>query len=141
MKAGTYWIGDLCYVLISKWSEVCSLTIKGQEVLSGEFQMADGTEFAILKTLYGDGVYCDQQGRAYPVDSGTIGCVLLSSIDKENDKRLGNVVEFKEDFFPEEDGDGELRFGHVIINTGDEEVDDEEDDYDDCSTPEDDDWE
>ena len=80
MKAGKYYVGDLCYVLGDRWTEVCDLIIVGHKCLDGEFELADGTKFAIYGTAYGDGHYLDQKGNGYPVDSGTIGCVLAEQI-------------------------------------------------------------
>ena len=68
MKAGTYWIGDLCYVMHDEWDEVCNITISGHSVKDGEFKLADGREFATYCTAYGDGMYSDQDGNVYGVD-------------------------------------------------------------------------
>lgn len=34
MKAGTYYVGDLCYVLHEDWDEVCSLIIDNEIVVA-----------------------------------------------------------------------------------------------------------
>ena len=81
MKAGTYYVGDLCYVMHGEWDEFCNLTIVGQKVLDGEFNLADGRRFATFTTQWGDGTYQDQQGREYSVDAGLIGCIALENID------------------------------------------------------------
>ena len=65
MKAGTYYIGDLCYVLDDCWDEFCSLTIVGDKVLDGEFNFADGTRFATFTTRWGDGTYRDEQNSSH----------------------------------------------------------------------------
>lgn len=114
MPAGKYWIGDLCYVLKDQWDEVCSLTINGNDCLEGEFTLADGTRFATLGTAHGDGEYLDATGHHYPVDSGTIGCVLAELVD---DKMSGgHVLEIPYEFEPRSSG-GFLRFGWVVIDT------------------------
>lgn len=46
-------------------------------------------------TAYGDGTYLDREGHEYPVDSGTIGCVLLENIAPCGH---GNVIDIPEDF-------------------------------------------
>jgi hypothetical protein len=130
MKAGEYYVGDLCYVLADRWDEVCDLTIKDHTCLEGEFELSDGTKFAMYGTAWGDGVYQDQEGNPYPVDSGTIGCVLWSEIDpgKEDDAmRLGILTYMYEEF---ETGaeNGVIRFGEVEIDTNSEEEWDEEED-------------
>ena len=127
MKAGKYFIGDLCYVLSSKWNEVCDLTISGHECLEGKFTMSDGTEFAMFGTAHGDGYYHDQRGNGYPVDSGSIGCVLfdkIDDIDKEYLERSGTVLDIPNDFEVEAEN-GVISIGPITINTDD---DDEEDD-------------
>lgn len=115
MKAGKYWVGDLCYVLADKWNEVCDLTIKNNECLYGVFTLKDGTEFAIHGTAWGDGEYWDNESRTYPVDSGSIGCVLVSSIENA-DESCGNIIDFEEDFETGTKG-GTIFFGEVEIET------------------------
>lgn len=95
MKAGEYWVGDLCYVLDDVWLEVCDLTLDGEE---GEFTLKDGRKFALFNTAYGDGCYPDNLGNMYGVDSGTIGCIAVS--DLNGISTLGHVHEFKEGFKP-----------------------------------------
>ena len=133
----SYYIGDLCYVLPDVWSEVCSLVpYDNSEV---RFQLEDGRVFFMMGTAHGDGVYSDQEGRTYGVDSGTIGAIRLEDIrddevDVDSLVALGNaqVVPIPEEL--EEDDvryeDGTLTFGPVSISTGYEEVEEEEEDED-----------
>jgi hypothetical protein len=114
MKAGKYWVGDLCYVLADKWDEVCELTIKDNQCLYGEFTLKDGTKFAIHGTAWGDGEFGDNEARFYPVDSGSIGCVLVDSIDPRED--CGHVIDFEEDFETGTKG-GTIFFGEIEIET------------------------
>lgn len=145
MNAGTYWIGDLCYVMHGEWDEVCALVINegdpGGGCLDGEFTLMDGRRFAIFGTAYGDGEYPDNSGRTYPVDSGSIGCILLDDIDKQNPEnagwnRWGNIVRMDADFECEVDDAGVIAIGPVLINTGDEA--DEDRDYCDAENEDDD---
>ena len=125
MQAGEYYVGDLCYVLHERWDEVCSLIIKGNKCLDGEFELSDGTKFAIYSTAYGDGTYFDQGDNEYWVDAGSIGCVLLEDIDlsvEGNQIMGGRVVDITHDFTTGS-MDGVLKFGPVHIDT------DPEDDY------------
>lgn len=127
MKAGKYYVGDLCYVLGDRWDEVCDLIIVDHKCLDGEFELKDGTKFAIYGTAYGDGFYGDQHANGYPVDSGSIGCVLVDQItDGELDESLGNIFDFTEDFETSEE-DGIIRIGDVEIDTVGESYEDEED--------------
>jgi hypothetical protein len=132
MKAGRYWIGDLCYVLGNRWDEVCDIVIDGHTCLSGEFEL-NGVPFAMYSTAYGDGVYSDTDMRSYPVDSGSIGCVLLDDIDDGADITLGNIIEFSHDFVTSA-SDGTIQFGEIEIITSNFEDEEEEewmeDEYD-----------
>ena len=129
MKAGKYYVGDLCYVLGDRWDEVCNLIIVDHKCLDGEFELKDGTKFVIYGTAHGDGYYCDQQGNGYPVDSGSIGCVLVDDITEgELDKMGGNLFDFEEHFETGEDN-GVIYIGDIEIDTQGHEEDEEDDDY------------
>ncbi len=128
MPAGKYFVGDLCYVLEAdgEWDEVCKLTISGNKSLDGEFVLSDGRRFAMYSTAHGDGEYFDQHGNGYWVDSGTIGCILMSDVPNITEERaveIGAVIDFPRDFLTSE-SDGVLTFGHIRINTEDEDPDD-----------------
>lgn len=131
MEAGTYYIGDLCYVFSSEdWDEVCALTIKDGECLSGEFELKDGRKFAMYNTKYGDGTYRDQFGNEYSVDSGTIGCVRWKDTTRYEYilPDVGAVVDFDTPFDTCSDREsGLIKIGSTTIDTGLEWVDD---DYD-----------
>ena len=123
MKAGTYYIGDLCYVMNPEWDEFCNLTISGNNVLDGEFNLKDGRRFATFTTKYGDGTYYDEQGFEYPVDAGLIGCINVKDISPSELANLssGRVVEFVKDFTTFKAG-SVISFGNVIIDTEYEEI-------------------
>ena len=128
MKAGKYFIGDICYVLSSRWDEVCDLIIDGNVCKDGVFALSDGTEFAIFGTAHGDGYYYDQMNNGYPVDSGSIGCVLfdkIDDIDTEYLERSGRVLDIPNDFEACAEN-GVIFIGPVTINTGDEDEEEEE---------------
>jgi hypothetical protein len=137
MQAGKYYIGDLCYVMTdNEWDEVCSLTIKNNECIDGEFQFADGRRFATYGTAYGDGEYRSNMGTAHSVDSGSIGCIRVEDIcaDKyDNIEQLGAIVEFETDFVTgggrgDREWEGTIQFGRMLIETDD--WCDEEENYD-----------
>ena len=131
MPSGQYYIGDLCYVLSDRWTQVCDQTIEGRSVKEGKFTLPDGTEFVLFSTAYGDGTY-NINGTDIGVDSGLIGCVLLSDItdNTENDTNLGVIIDFK-DVFECSTDKGLLEFGHVVVNTRHVEEDYDEGDWDD----------
>jgi hypothetical protein len=135
MPAGEYYVGDLCYVMHNYWDEVCDLIIDGHNVKDGVFTLSDGTRFAIVSTHYGDGVFYDEEGRDYPVDSGSIGCVLWSVARKDgvcdDIRELGNRIEFESPFVVGGDQQGTITFGDVAIYTGFADDDDEDPDYSD----------
>jgi hypothetical protein len=127
MQPGKYYIGDLCYVMHGEWDEFCKLTIVGDKVLDGEFNLADGRRFATFTTRWGDGNYFDQNGKSYDVDAGLIGCIRLDDIDLTNPENSligGNVVEFIQPFSTFSAG-GEIRIGNVLIDTDPAEVEEE----------------
>ena len=132
MPAGTYYIGDLCYVMTDEeWDEFCKLTIVDHDCVHGEFTFADGRRFATYGTKWGDGVYQSNINTKHSVDAGLIGCFLVEDIkaEKYDDiESLGAIVTFEKDFKTYEN-DGLIVFGHVIINTDPDEYYDEEDEY------------
>ncbi len=134
MPAGRYYIGDLCYVMHPEWDEFCSLTIKGEQCLDGEFVLKDGRRFASFGTAYGDGIYRSNIGTSHSVDAGLIGCIRVEDIrdhtyDPSRIEELGAVVEFDQPFEVSED-QGLIVFGHVLIETADDEEYEEEYEYD-----------
>ena len=129
MPAGKYYIGDLCYVMNdAEWEEFCNITIDGNNVIDGEFQLKDGRCFATYGTAYGDGVYHDQYGHSYSVDAGLIGCIKVKDIRAEKYENLldfGAVIEFDKFFVTwagrGDDGwPGRIQIGHVMIETNPE---------------------
>ena len=126
MQAGEYYVGDLCYVMTDdEWDEFCSLTIKGNQCIDGEFQMKDGRRFATYGTAWGDGVYYDQYGHSYAVDAGLIGCILESDIRAEKYENLldlGAIVDMNTPFVTsggryDKESDGVIQFGTFMIET------------------------
>lgn len=123
LKAGEYWIGDLCYVLHEVWDEVVDLIYKdSEEGREGAFTLSDGRKFVLFNTAYGDGEYRDQNGNEYGVDAGNIGIIRVSDINtnvEENKdfEETGHIFNFPSAFWATTDGNGMLRFGHVRINT------------------------
>ncbi len=133
MKAGTYYVGDLCYVMHDCWDEVCDLIFENRKdggCNDGEFTLKDGRRFAMYSTMYGDGLYPSSVGRNLSVDSGSIGCILLEDIrdpvaTPAHMAGLGTIVDFPKDFGTGIDDIGLIVLGHVEVETGDVEEDEE----------------
>ena len=130
MKAGKYYVGDLCYVMHPEWDEFCALTCSGHNVLDGEFNLKDGRRFATFTTRWGDGTYRDDQGRSYGVDAGLIGCIAVEDITPSELENLtdGHVVEFVKDFTTFSAG-GVITIGNIVIDTDFEEIEEEDEIY------------
>jgi len=128
MPAGRYYIGDLCYVMTdSEWGECCDLFFDGRTdhgCNQGEFQLKDGRRFACFNTAWGDGYYRSNEDTVHPVDSGSIGCILVSDIrgpEASEPETLGGIMEFLQPFEVSSD-EGVMQFGFVVIDTHGEEV-------------------
>lgn len=131
MEAGTYYCGDLCYVLNDSWDEFCKLTILDEECVSGGFRFADGREFVSFTTIYGDGTYTDAEGFKYPVDAGLIGCIRVEDMDCTLDEvgDSGQIRAFTKPFICEKVG-GVLYFGKVAIDLDPCDIEEDEEEYD-----------
>jgi hypothetical protein len=109
MSPGTYWIGDPCYlyetnILLLKVQTSSNpnygkdLLRNGEPVLSSDGRKikdfsfsnddgiynVEGKRISYLKTQDGDGVFVDNYGNEYGVDSGSLIAILDSEIE-END--------------------------------------------------------
>ena len=117
MPAGKYYVGDLCYVMHPQWMQACFCFLKDYRALSGEFALANGVRFARFSTKYGDGDYVDNLDNGYLVDSGCIGCILVSDIDDPNASLYcGAIHEFDNPFAPSLKN-GRIYFDKVCIDT------------------------
>jgi len=124
MPKGEYYIGDLCYVMTSEeWAEVHSLLYphtgrNADKMSEGEFYLSSGKKFCCFGTMHGDGTYLGKTGLEYGVDSGSIGCVLLSDIDPSRKELIlcGNIHTMKNNFSSYRE-DGLLIFGDITIDT------------------------
>ena len=129
-KAGTYYIGDPCYIFDKSWGKVLDIAryFESENVVN-----LFGFDCLAGSTAYGDGTYFDNFGKDYCVDAGLIDIlpVELLDIDKcytkeqiENEEGM-HIVTFESDF----DvwiSNGHFYFGNIDINTVyDEDEDDE----------------
>ena len=128
MKAGRYYIGDLCYILDDKdWSEVCDLTFpfnqnKHKDVasveLGGRFTLKNGKIISLYGTEHGDGTYQiknmkDNNIGKLHVDSGTLGCVMIKD---KSELPMGSGYKtktFKEDFELDYTNSGDIVFKNL----------------------------
>lgn len=127
-EPGTYFIGDLCYVMSDKWNEVCNKIIQGNTVLDGWFQLDDGTSFGIFSTAYGDGMYTsdDALEASFPVDSGSIGIISTKYIDLPKfSPFVPAIIDFPAPFQCSMEESGIMQFGHIRIDTTSENYDEE----------------
>lgn len=117
LKAGKYFVGDLCYVMHPQWGEFCDKTIRENEVIDGEVTLDNGVKVISLRTYFGDGCYDDQLGNSYGVDAGLIGCIRVEDInDPESWLEGGNIIDFPYDF-EGQSKEGILYIGHIRIDT------------------------
>lgn len=135
VPAGRYVVGDPCYAIADDawdaWLEAADYQQlnQGKTILEAK---VDGHLCVGVTTKYGDGEYCDQYGRSYPVDAGLIGLVpcQVATADVVEDKN-SVVLEFSE---PVEcwydDETGVIHLGDIEIDTDDAYLDDEDDGYD-----------
>ena len=93
LPAGTYYIGDPCYVIsdssdaegIEEWHaflDASGILSDSNPTDGGEFEYK-GHMVWMNHTAYGDGSYLDQHGNEYGVDAGLIGTVPVEVADKE----------------------------------------------------------
>ena len=135
MPAGTYYIGDPCYIFEDSWDKVLNSTnyLKDNELF--------GKPIFVDSTAYGDGYFYDNRGRAYAVDAGMIGILPIELIEVDNvvtkeyieKSEIMHMVTFEKEFECNSN-EGFFEFGDITINTAEDEDDEddyeEEDDYD-----------
>lgn len=124
MPAGSYYIGDPCYVMHDVWEEVCDTIRNG----NGEFTLSNGVRFAAYGTAHGDGSYATNIGATLDVDAGLIGCIKLEDInyeDESNQVSFGTAYYFDKPFtttgklIEARKWDGVIHIGGVKIYTED----------------------
>lgn len=117
MPAGHYYIGDPCYVLDREAREEFRASIHRPSGIAAY----GGVPSVSFYTKYGDGLYWDDYGYEYSVDSASIGAVPVALISDdpevvERKAAYGQLHHFPSDFECE-NVNGHLRFGRIVINT------------------------
>lgn len=131
LPAGKYWIGDPCYIfpqegpMANKWDELLAEV----DFFDNSYGELDDGKIKVwaASTAYGDGCYIGSNGKAFPVDAGLIGIAPQETVDYLNSADnnldyLGLFIEFNKSFIVESK-DGLFHFGHIEINTCDEDDD------------------
>jgi len=142
MPAGTYYVGDLCYLLTEKTDQVYDDLVSGFDNDSKAVDIKAGRRKVFsafyASTSYGDGQYSDNIGNKYSVDAGILGVVQLLSADLITQaKKLdadghAKAILFPEDFRVDRDEDGTFTFGHLtIVTDGSDQEEDDDDSWDD----------
>lgn len=122
--AGEYYVGDLGYVFgHDVWHEMCDeFTTKSSSagLPTGCYKIKRGDHdmYFYNSSVPGDGDYYDQDGREYPVDSSSIGCVNVDEIDMKLMKSysggpVGYIIDFQDEFTCEEE-DNEIMIGDEV---------------------------
>ncbi|ASD50365.1 hypothetical protein FDI24_gp086 [Acidovorax phage ACP17] len=125
LPAGTYYVGDPCYAFSHQtdtWDKLLGLS----DTFEKNVVDLDGKHVAGFGTMYGDGIY-----NGFPVDAGLIGCVHEDLIEDNSTFRsspnCGRLVTFDEPFTVQGYPNGDIRIGHITVETGDDASDE---DYD-----------
>lgn len=126
---GTYVLGDPCYAVAeAEWHDLLeSCDYFGQAIGT----LKDKSQVLAFHTAYGDGEYPSNIGAKFPVDAGLIGLVPVDSADMSKFRDiLSKTVTFTEEVLASFDAFGMLKFGYIEINTGDEPMEDDEEEED-----------
>ena len=124
LPAGTYYIGDPCYVFNSDgWDSALESTDYFEEFT---VNYLDGFAYAAASTMYGDGEYYDQEGNSYPVDAGLIGAVDMRIVEAQGEtteaaiksEKFGIVITFANPVTIGRSEDGMIVIGNIRIDTG-----------------------
>lgn len=122
-QPGSYFVGDVSYVVShSDWQKL--LWADGHTEYKGK-------DVFIAGTAAGDGIYQDQNGREYPVDTGTLGIIPVELCGKAKLKETiksggGHVARFDGEFDVSRSGNATFTFGNIVIVTDGSDDEDEE---------------
>jgi hypothetical protein len=97
---GLYFVGDPCYAFADDgWGAVCAKMESRGWPQCGKYSIG-GSTVVVMMTTHGDGIYEDDAGNEYSVDSGTLGAVQLHlpvpRATMRHLRQCGTVVRFDE---------------------------------------------
>lgn len=121
LPKGEYFIGDPCYCFdYTTWMRLLTETNYLQGAQVPLFKNNDEERHLVaFDTAYGDGVYEDEDGNEYPVDSGMLGAVPVELIDADklkslrHDASMGRFIDYRTEFTCVRDR-GNMSFGNRI---------------------------
>ena len=99
-QPGLYYVGDISYLAgeVLDWDYIVGMMFpENEDPKYGTMVDNKGNQFAVLSTMYGDGVFYDEEDYEYAVDSGTIGVYPISRVE-DADECFGQVWTFDEEF-------------------------------------------
>lgn len=130
VPAGTYVLSDPCYAVPdADWMPL----LESCEFFDEPVGTVRGHKVYAFSTMYGDGCYSGSDGFEYSVDAGLIGLTPIELVGEKEMSELfglrpsGTKVIFTKETYCSRSSDGTLKFGDIVIETGD--VYDDEDDY------------
>lgn len=130
LPAGRYLIIDPCDSLPEgEWDKAIDATNCFEDPCHTSFIKADGTPGLVVAfaTAGGDGEFTDKDGNEYLVDAGLIGILSVDDVGEDEDTTYGGAVhEFSTPFRCYRSGDT-IVFGHVEINTNQDDGESDED--------------
>lgn len=117
LPEGEYFIGDPVHVLKEEYWYYLSI-----EKERGVFQDPNGIIFGKFRTLMGDGIFTDDEGGEYGIDSGCIAVLPTCVCDEEEVERAyGQVYEmlapFTAEWEPEDGEEGDICINNIFIHT------------------------
>lgn len=125
LPAGTYYIGDPCYVVADgdDWAAFCTAYDKASpDATESAVITFKGRQCFVSSTNTGDGCYRDNYGDEYPVDAGMLAAVPADLVPAPTRAGLVHSKFFVEPFRVGADKGRwkrrkRIQFGHLTINT------------------------
>ena len=120
LPPGRYYIGDPMYVFSDELGDklVDAIDFDRDKII--EF---NGFVLWVHTTSWGDGLYTDQNGAEFAVDSGLLGAIPIDLLDDPSGLDSGTIVDAPNGLHVEYEA-GTFWLGNTIIKTEDDEEDD-----------------